>query len=257
MNSLPKPALTMVTCYDASFARIICDTESFDYVLVGDSAANVIYGEARTTGIDLVRMLHHVEAVRRGIDKSTVTKKPCLIADLPAGSYELPERAVQTARLMLERGAEMVKIEGALTEVVHALRSKDVRVCGHIGYTPQSISEAKVQGRGEDQARRLIAEASALQKAGCELLVLELMPAVLAETITSSLRIPTIGIGAGVGCSGQVLVLYDLLGLDPDFKPKFLKKYADGYGFVRSALESYAKEVRSREYPGKDHSFSS
>jgi len=253
-----KP-LTMVTCYDFSFARILAGVPGLDYILVGDSAANVIYGEERTTGIDLARMLLHVQAVRRGLDRAghpASEKKPTLIGDFPAGSYDTPEMALETAAKMKASGAEILKLEGPVIASIEALRKSGYRVCGHIGYTPQSISEARVQGRDEANAKRILDEARLLDAAGVELLVLELMPRELAKVITAELKTPTIGIGAGPDCSGQVLVLYDLLGLDANFNPKFLQKFADANSFVASAVSSYVEAVQNKSFPKPEHSFS-
>jgi len=250
-----KP-LTMITCYDFSFARVLAGLPDLNYLLVGDSAANVIYGEERTTGIDLQRMLFHVQAVRRGIDRASNPSKPVLVGDFPAGSYDTPKQALETAAQMVKHGAEILKLEGAVIPVIEALRAAGYRICGHIGYTPQSISEAKVQGRDEANAKRILNEARLLESSGVELLVLELIPRELAKVISSELKIPTIGIGAGPDCDGQVLVLYDLLGMDADFNPKFLKKFADGKSWVESAASSYIASVKNKNYPSGEHSFS-
>jgi len=254
-----KP-ITVITCYDFTFARVLAGVPDLDFILVGDSAANVIYGEERTTGIDLDRMLFHVEAVRRGIDRAKVSStetKPTLIGDLPAGSYDTAELALQAAAKMKARGAEIIKLEGANIPVVESLRKAGYRVCGHIGYTPQSISEARVQGRDDTNAKRILNEARLLEAAGVELLVLELMPRELAKVISAELKTPTIGIGAGADCDGQVLVLYDLLGMDADFNPKFLKKFADGKSWIQSAVGDYVQAVKNKSYPDDQHSFSS
>lgn len=250
-----KKSLVVVTCYDFSFARIIADSGAIDYVLVGDSAANVIYGERHTAGIGLEKMLAHVGAVRRGLDSSKADQRPELIADLPAGAYDSVEAALRSSESMRREGAHWVKLEGPQIEVVRALSRENFKVCGHIGYTPQSIHEARVQGRDQESAQRLQDEARALEEAGCKMLVLELVPASLAQKITDTIGIPTIGIGAGVYCSGQVLVLYDLLGLNPDFKPKFLKKYLNAYELVDGALKTYSQEVRAQKFPGPANSY--
>lgn len=253
MANLPK--LVMVTCYDATFARICADTGAIDYLLAGDSVGMVVGGHSTTLPVTMDHMIYHSEAVARGILKSTQTQKPILIADMPAHSYDTVEDAVKNAKRLLKTGAQMVKVEGGVYEVVHALRSYDIRVCAHIGLTPQSIHDFKLQGKTQAEAERLRAEAKGLQTAGAELLVLEMIPTALAEQITKDLKIPTIGIGAGAQCSGQVLVLYDLLGLNPDFNPKFLKKYLNGYTHIREALENYSKEVKENTYPDSAHSF--
>jgi 3-methyl-2-oxobutanoate hydroxymethyltransferase len=250
-----RTPLVMLTCYDATFAKIIADTEAVDFVLVGDSAANVIYGDRSTTAIGLDRMMAHVVAVRKGLDQSKASQKPALVADLPAGFYETPDQAVSSALKLRAAGASWVKPEGPKLSEIRAIREKGVSVCGHLGFTPQTILDPKVQGRDESSASRILQEARDLESAGCEMIVLELVPRRLAKKITESLQVPTIGIGAGPECTGQVLVLYDLLGLNPDFKPKFLKKYLSGAEVVSQAIQNYAKEVRTKEFPSAEHSF--
>lgn len=245
----------VLTCYDAAFARICADTESIDYLLVGDSMGMVIDGARSTVDVSLADMIRHTRAVARGLAKSQVTQKPLLIADMPASTYRDAQEAVETAKQLSEAGAQILKLEGPMIEQVNALRSQDFRVCGHIGLTPQSIHQYKVQGRSEEDAERLKKEAKDLELAGCELLVLEMIPAVLARQITDLLKIPVIGIGAGPYCDGQVLVLYDVLGFDPDFNPKFLKKYFDAHTVLGGAIKNYASEVRSHSFPSLDNSF--
>ncbi|MBN8555550.1 MAG: 3-methyl-2-oxobutanoate hydroxymethyltransferase [Deltaproteobacteria bacterium] len=247
--------LTMVTCYDATFAKICADAECFDYLLVGDSLGMVISGESSTTKVGMKEILHHASAVARGLQSSKVLKKPTLVVDMPIHSYEDPDLALENAKLLVRAGADMVKVEGDVSDVVKKLRDYKIRVCGHIGLTPQSIQDYKVQGRSELEAERLLREAKNLEKAGVEILVLEMLPASLAKKITESIQIPTVGIGAGVECSGQVLVLYDLLGFNPDFKPKFLKTYLDGYSLIKIALQTYAADVQESRYPSDETSF--
>ena len=245
----------MVTCYDATFAKICADAITFDYLLVGDSLGTVISGESSTTHVGMAEMLHHCKAVAKGLQASKISEKPLLIGDMPIHSYATEEVALKNALLLKDAGCQMVKVEGPVYEIVAALVKKGIRVCGHIGLTPQSIRDYKVQGKTEAEAERLFQEAIHLEKSGCEILVLEMIPSGLAEKITKALKIPTIGIGAGPACDGQVLVLYDLLGLNPEFQPKFLKKYADGYDWVSKALKNYANDVRNLEYPDGSHSF--
>lgn len=245
----------MVTCYDASFARLLTDTESVDYILVGDSLGMVVGGFENTLTVTMHDMIYHTAAVCRGVAASKSSQKPIVIADMPVGSYDQPSVALENAELLMKAGAEMVKLEGPLVESVRAIRSKEIPVCGHIGLTPQTILDFKVQGKVAAEADRLITEAKNLEAAGVQLLVLEMLPGELAKKISSLISIPTIGIGAGVDCGGQVLVLYDLLGFNPDFNPKFLKKYADGATMIREAVSEYAKEVRSANYPDDAHSF--
>jgi 3-methyl-2-oxobutanoate hydroxymethyltransferase len=252
---MSKPKLVMLTCYDATFARILADTNVVDYILVGDSAGMVIGGESNTLSVKLQDLFYHTQSVSRGLKNSKSNKKPLLISDMPVNSYRTPEESIENAKILIKAGAEMVKVEGPVHEQVRALRQQSIRVCGHIGLTPQSIQDYKVQGRSEQEADRLLSEAVSLQLAGVELLVLEMIPASLAERITTHIKIPTIGIGAGKGCAGQVLVLYDLLGLNPDFHPKFLKTYTNGYANVSAAIENYAREVRENLFPDDAHQF--
>lgn len=253
MESLNKKV--MLTCYDASFARICTDTEAFDYLLVGDSLGMVLYGAPNTWEVRLEDICRHTQAVARGIKRSKADKKPVLVSDLPAGTYETPEQALESAQKLKEAGADIVKLEGAFGNIVSHLKERGFRVCGHLGFTPQTIESPKVQGRTPEDAEKILEDAKELEKAGCELLVLELIPSVLARQITDAIRIPSIGIGAGPYCDGQVLVLYDVLGLDPDFSPRFLKKYLQGYQLIREAVQEYAREVREQKFPSPENSF--
>lgn len=239
----------MVTCYDYSFAKAldgICD-----YYLVGDSAAMVLYGDADTKSMDLATLVRHVNAVSRGSSKTKV------VADMPAHSYDSVSAAVKAAARFKAAGAYAVKVEGASPATLEAIKAIriDLPVMGHVGLTPQLLDEFKVQGRDAQSAQRILEEALALQNAGCFAVVLECIPAALAQKISQVLRIPTIGIGAGVHCDGQVLVLYDLLGLYGDLQPKFVKRYADVRSVARGALEKYAVEVRERKFPEEKHAF--
>lgn len=242
-------SLSLVTCYDYSFAKAldgICD-----YYLVGDSAGMVVYGDADTKSINLTTLVRHVQAVCRGAKQTKV------IADLPIHSYDTPDAAVLAVTAFQKAGAHGVKLEGASPTTLAAVKAIKhiLPVMGHVGLTPQLLDEYKVQGRDEQSAQRILEEAMALQNAGCFAVVLECIPASLAQKITQVLRIPTIGIGAGPHCTGQVLVLYDLLGLYGDLQPKFVKQYADGKAFGRKALEEFVDEVKSGTFPDESHSF--
>ncbi len=247
--------ITMVTCYDAAFARLV-ELSGMDMVLVGDSVGNVMLGYDDTTRVTMDQMVHHTAAVSR------VLKTPLLVADMPFLSYQTSvDDAVRNAgRLVQEGGAQAVKLEGGRRWVSHieAIVAAGIPVMGHLGLTPQSVHVLggyRVQGRDGDAQKRLMEDARALQDAGCFSLVMELVPAALAERVTKSLQIPTIGIGAGAATDGQVLVLQDLLGFDPEFRPKFLKTYADLGTVVTSALQRYAEDVRSGQFPGPEHQF--
>jgi 3-methyl-2-oxobutanoate hydroxymethyltransferase len=247
--------ITMVTCYDATFARLLEDA-GVDVLLVGDSVNTVVAGHATTLSATLPQMLYHAAAVRRGAPVIPI------VVDLPFLTYQVSvEEAIRNAgRVLAETGANAVKLEGgvAMAPTVRALVERGIPVVGHLGLMPQSVQASggyKVQGREARAAEQLVRDAKALEEAGASLLVLELVPAALAKRVTDAVHIPTIGIGAGAGCDGQVLVLYDLLGLDERFNPRFLRKYADLSGAVRAAAERFGKDVREGKYPGKEHSF--
>ena len=246
--------LAMVTCYDAAFATLV-DEAGIDIVLVGDSLGNVVLGFDSTIPVSMDHMLHHTAAVARAL------KKPFLVMDMPFFSYNVSvEQAMSNgARALQEGGAQAVKLEGGthILPQVRALTSAGIPVMGHLGLTPQSVHALggyRVQGKGE-RGKQIFNEAKALEDAGAFAIVLELVPADLARDITAALSIPTIGIGAGPGCSGQVLVLHDLLGFDGAFKPKFLKQYAHLGGEVVRALQAYSKDVKEKKFPGPEHSF--
>ncbi len=248
--------LVATTAYDVLFARLV-DAAGVDMVLVGDSLGMVIAGHDSTKLVTLDQMIWHCAAVRRGL------RRAMLIFDMPWMSYQVSSvEAVRNAgRAMAETGATAVKLEGAGRAAIEAVRAcvdAGIPVMGHIGYTPQSdtaLSGARVQGREESAAAQLLTDALALEEAGCFAIVLELMPTALAAGITASLQIPTVGIGAGPGCDGQILVLPDLIGLNEGFKPKFLKHYADVAGIVKTAVGEYADDVRAGRYPDDTTSF--
>ena len=247
--------LACVTCYDSAFGRLIDQTD-VDLVLVGDSLGNVMLGHDSTIPVTMDDMVHHTRAVAR------VLTRPFLCGDLPFLSYHLSvEQAVRNAgRLIQEGGAQGVKLEGgqAVVPQVRAMVEAGIPVMGHLGLTPQSVHAMggyRVQGRGDEQAKALIANALALEAAGAFAVVLEMVPMGLAERVTAALRIPTIGIGAGPKCDGQILVLHDILGFDPGFSPKFLKKYANLGQVVRDAVSAYDREVKSGDFPTEAHGF--
>jgi 3-methyl-2-oxobutanoate hydroxymethyltransferase len=247
--------IVCVTAYDALFGRLV-DEAGVDVVLVGDSLNQVIAGADSTLSATLDQMIYHATMVRRGV------KRALLVVDMPFLSYQVGiEDALRSCgRVMKETGAQAVKLEGgaAMAATVRALVEIGIPVMGHVGLTPQSVHALggyRVQGRGEEGARRLEADARALQEAGAFSVVLELVPAELAGRVSSALAIPTIGIGAGSRCDGQVLVLPDLLGLNDSFTPKFLRRYAELAETVRGAVRSFAADVRGGSYPGPEHSF--
>jgi 3-methyl-2-oxobutanoate hydroxymethyltransferase len=246
--------LAVLTCYDALFARLLDGV--VDILLVGDSVNQVLAGHPTTLNATLDQMIYHAAAVRRGASRSLV------FVDLPFLTYQISvaDALRNAGRVMQETGAHGVKLEGgeAVAETVRALVRVGIPVMGHLGLTPQSIHQLggpRVQGRDRAAADRLRSDAKFLEEAGACSLVLELVPAPLAEAVSRSITIPTIGIGAGPGCDGQVLVLHDMLGLNEGFNPRFLKLYADLAATVRAAAGAFATDVRAGRYPTKDHSF--
>ena len=247
--------ICMVTAYDATFAHIL-DQSGADVLLVGDSLGMVIQGHESTLPVTMDQMVYHTAMVTRGARRAHV------VADLPFMSYQVSvQDAVRNAgRLVSEGGAGSVKMEGGaeFADAVRAIVRASIPVMGHLGLTPQSVHKMGgyvVQGRDEEQARRMLDDALALEAAGAYALVLEGVPLELARTITQSLSIPTIGIGAGRHCDGQVLVCYDLLGMNPDFKPKFVKRFANLHGAITDAAGAYFAEVRDGMFPDEEHSF--
>jgi 3-methyl-2-oxobutanoate hydroxymethyltransferase len=248
--------IVMVTAYDALFARLV-DESGVDSILVGDSLGNVFAGLETTVPVTLDQMIYHGLAARRG------TSRALLVVDLPFLTYQVStERALLNAgRVMQETRCDAVKLEGGSEETcdtVRALVRAGIPVVGHLGFTPQSVHVLggfRVQGRGDDAADRMLADALRLQDAGAFALVLELVPAALAARVTAALAVPTIGIGAGSGCDGQVLVLPDLLGLTDQFTPKFLRRYATLADTTREAVRRFGDEVRARAYPADEHAF--
>lgn len=247
--------ITMVTCYDAWSAKILAQTE-IDFLLVGDSAAMVMHGHEDTLPATVEMLAAHVRAVKTGAPKKFV------IADLPFLSYRSDLKSnIEAVLKLMQAGAQAVKLEGFDDDtgrlVQHLVRS-GVPVMGHLGLTPQSVHAFggfKVQGRGDTAARQILEQARGLEAAGCFSVVLECVPQVLAGEITSMLKIPTIGIGAGRDCDGQVLVLQDLLGLSVGFRPKFVRPYMNGAEMIRSAIEAYRQDVLNGAFPSAQESY--
>ncbi|MBD8526530.1 3-methyl-2-oxobutanoate hydroxymethyltransferase [Pseudomarimonas arenosa] len=246
--------ISMLTCYDAAFADSL-DRAGVDIILVGDSLGMVVQGRADTLAVSVSDMVYHAAAVRRG------TTRPLLLVDMPFQSYANEQRALDAAhRLVAEGGAEMVKLEGAgpVLDAITYLAQREIPVCGHLGLTPQSVNRLggfKVQGKEQSAAERLVEDAKRVQQAGAELLVLECVPAGLAKRITSELDIPTIGIGAGSECDGQVLVLHDLLGVTPGNRPRFVKDFLAEGGSVQGAVRAFVEAVRDGAFPAAEHSY--
>jgi 3-methyl-2-oxobutanoate hydroxymethyltransferase len=252
--------IAMLTAYDYSFARL-CDQAGIDILLVGDSLGMVIQGQKNTLPVTMEHMIYHCQAVARGVEAAS--GRAMVVGDLPFMSYQsdLDEAMRNAGRLIKEGQAEAVKLEGGAeyVELVSKLVRVGIPVMGHLGLTPQSLHALggfKVQGRDDLAAQRLKSDALALAEAGCFSLVLEGIPQELGAEITESLTIPTIGIGAGPECDGQVLVIYDLLGMNEEFRPRFVKRYENFAVRIRTAIDSYVGEVRSGAFPGPEHSFS-
>lgn len=246
--------IVALTAYDASFARVV-DEAGVDLVLVGDSLGNVIQGQRHTLGVSVDDVLYHTRAVSKGLQRAL------LMADMPFLAAATPDLAIGHAqRLMGEGEAAIVKIEGAgpMLEVTRFLVDRDVPVCAHLGLTPQSVHRLggyKVQGREEAAGQQLLADARAAESAGAAFLVLECVPAELAARISRALRIPTIGIGAGPDCDGQILVLHDVLGVAAGRRPRFAKDYCGDERSPRQAIAAYVEEVRSRQFPTAEHAY--
>ncbi|MEY4460727.1 MAG: 3-methyl-2-oxobutanoate hydroxymethyltransferase [Bacteroidota bacterium] len=241
--------ISMLTAYDYTFARLV-DSAGVDVILVGDSASNVMAGHETTLPITLDQMIYHASSVVRGVDRALV------VVDLPFGSYQgNPKEALNSAiRIMKESGGHSVKLEGGseVVSTVQRLVQSGIPVMGHLGLTPQSIYQFgtyAVRAKEEAEAAKLIDDALALQEAGCFALVLEKIPAALAAKVTAALRIPTIGIGAGADVDGQVLVLHDMLGMNTEFNPRFLRRYAQLGEVIPAAIRQYVHDVRERDFP--------
>jgi 3-methyl-2-oxobutanoate hydroxymethyltransferase len=249
-----RTKITMLTAYDAMFARLV-DEGGVDVILVGDSLGMVFQGHKNTLPVTIEHMAYHGAAVARVVERAQV------VVDMPFLSYHVSvEEAVRNAGMLLKNGAHAVKLEGGVERAatIRAIVDAQIPVMGHIGLTPQSFHAQggfKVQGRGEEQAERVMQDALAVQAAGAYSLVLEGIPSRLAAEISAALDIPTIGIGAGDGCDGQVLVIYDLLGMDKSFKPKFVKRFAQLHDTITAAVGEYVQEVRSGRFPDEAHSF--
>ncbi len=246
--------IAMLTCYDASFAALL-DSVGIECLLIGDSLGMVVQGHESTLPVTLDEVAYHTGCVARG------ARHAWIIADMPFATYQTgAEAAFANAARLMQAGARMVKIEGGawLAPTVAVLTRAGIPVCAHLGLTPQSVFALggyRIQGRTPEAAKRLIADALALQEAGATMLVLEMVPAALAEEVTRRLSIPTIGIGAGAGCSGQVLVLHDMLDVYPGRRPRFVRNFMDGAGSVRAAVEAYRDAVKARSFPGPEHGY--
>lgn len=248
--------ISMLTAYDYTMAQIV-DQAGIDIILVGDSASNVMAGFETTVPITLENMIYHTSCVVRGVDRALV------IADLPFMSYQVTpkEALISAGRMMKEAGAHAVKMEGgkSIINTVRKIVDAGIPVMGHLGLTPQSIYKFgtyKVRAKEVQEAEALIEDAKLLEESGCFGMVLEKIPATLAEKVSNELSIPTIGIGAGAGCDGQVLVIHDMLGMNKDFSPRFLRRYADIHSVMTGAVQSYIKDVKSKDFPNSEEQYS-
>jgi 3-methyl-2-oxobutanoate hydroxymethyltransferase len=248
--------IVMLTCYDASFARLLDDC-GVDILLIGDSLGMVLQGHASTLPVTMDDIAYHTACVARARPRAWV------LADMPWGSYhESPAQAYANAARLMAAGAQMVKIEGGawLAPTVEFITRRGIPVCAHLGLTPQSVHQLggyRVQGRDEAAAAQLVADAQLLESSGADMVLVELIPTPLGARLTEALKVPTIGIGAGPHTTGQVLVLHDILDVTPGRKARFAKNYMQGAGSIREAISRYVGEVRSRAYPGPEHGFES
>ena len=245
--------ITMLTAYDATMSALLnrCGVET---ILIGDSLGNVIQGHSSTTPVTVEQVAYHTECVARANSHAFI------IADLPFASYGDPAQALDSAAELMRAGADMVKLEGGdwQIDIIQYLVERSVPVCAHLGLLPQSVhilGGYKVQGKSKDAASLMLEQAIACEQAGAQMIVLEAIPSSLGKHITESLSIPTIGIGAGNDCSGQVLVLQDMLGISPGKPPKFVKNFLDGHASIEAAVKAYVREVKSGKFPGPEHGF--
>lgn len=250
--------VAMLTCYDASFSALL-DTQHVDCILVGDSLGNVIQGQRTTIPVQMSDMVYHTKAVLRGL-YTRPTSRAWVVADMPFGSYGTTEDALHNAVKLMQAGAHMVKLEGGawLADTVRSLVNNGIPVCAHMGLTPQSVYQLggfKVQAKTEAAAEQLLKEALILQEAGASMLVLEAVPMHVGKHVTESVRMVTIGIGAGKDTDGQVLVLYDMLDVFPGKKAKFVKNFMAGKNSIAEAVAEYVTQVKSGEFPQPEHGF--
>jgi 3-methyl-2-oxobutanoate hydroxymethyltransferase len=245
--------IAMLTCYDASFAALM-DTNGVDVLLIGDSLGMVSQGRQSTLPVTLTDMAYHTACVARGASRAMV------ITDLSFGTYLTPEQTLQSAVTLMQNGAHMVKLEGGawLAPSIRLLTERGIPVCAHLGLTPQSVHMLggfRVQGKDQQDAAQLHADALAVQDAGASMLVLEAVPASLGKTVTAALAIPTIGIGAGPDCSGQVLVMHDMLGVFPGHRPRFVRDFMQGQASIGAAVAAYVSAVKNVSFPAAEHCF--
>jgi 3-methyl-2-oxobutanoate hydroxymethyltransferase len=245
--------ISMLTAYDSTMSALL-NRSGVETILIGDSLGNVIQGHTSTTPVTVEQVAYHTECVARA------NTQAFLIADLPFASYGDPTLALDSAAILMRAGADMVKLEGGdwQVDIIRYLVERSVPVCAHLGLLPQSVHVLggyKVQGKSKDAATHMLEQALACQEAGAQMIVLEAIPSSLGEKITAELNIPTIGIGAGPDCSGQVLVIQDMLGISPGRPPKFVKNFMEGHHSIEAAIKAYVREVKSGKFPGPEHGF--
>jgi len=245
--------IAMLTAYDSTMSALL-NRSGVETILIGDSLGNVIQGHSSTTPVTVEQVAYHTECVARANTHAFI------IADLPFASYGDPVQALDSAAELMRAGADMVKLEGGdwQVDIIQYLVERSVPVCAHLGLLPQSVhilGGYKVQGKSKDAASLMLEQAIACEQAGAQMIVLEAIPSSLGKLITESLSIPTIGIGAGANCSGQVLVLQDMLGISPGKPPKFVKNFMDGHASIEAAVKAYVREVKSGKFPGPEHGF--
>lgn len=246
--------IAMLTCYDATFARLMEDA-GVDMLLIGDSLGMVLQGHDSTLPVSLDEIAYHVACVARGC------RRPMIVADMPFGTFQVsPKESFRNAARLMAAGSQMVKIEGGteMAETVEFLTTRGIPVCGHIGLLPQSVHQLggyRVQGKDEASAAKLRADALAMQQAGASVVLIEAVPSVLAGEVSASLRVPTIGIGAGNGTSGQVLVMHDMLDLTSGRKPRFVRNFMAGASSVAAAVEAYVQAVKDGSFPAAEHCY--
>jgi len=246
--------ISCLTVYDASFSEILANS-GVDIFLVGDSLGMVVQGQETTLPVTVDEMIYHASAVRRGAPDTFI------VVDLPFMSYSTPELALKNAgKVMKKTGANMVKLEGGreMLKTVESLTARGIPVCAHLGLLPQSVHKMggyRVQGKTEESALKILEDAIAMEDAGADMLVLECVPADVAKRISQNVEMPVIGIGAGIDCDGQVLVLYDILGISKGKRPKFSKNFIEGQGSISAAIKAYVNAVKTKDFPALEHSF--